>query len=114
MAAHRRRAPAPDQMTTGILLTIATRTWTPPEGAERDARMAELRDRVDLLVEAAGVLLGARLDDEHDPHYRQATAGAEMLLEVAGVPERDPAGRCWPEAPGAWATPAAAASGVVR
>lgn len=81
------------RMLVGALHTIATRTWTPPAGAERETRLAELSRRtagdVDALTEAAGILLGTRPDDEHDPRYVRATAGAGMLLEVAGVREDD-------------------------
>jgi hypothetical protein len=81
------------RMLVGALHTIATRTWTPPAGAEREARLAELRERaagnVDALTEAAGILLGIRPDDEHDPRHARATAGAAMLLELAGVTEDD-------------------------
>jgi hypothetical protein len=80
-------------MLVGALHTIATRTWTPPAGAEREARLAELSERAagnaKALTEAAGILLGTRPDDEHDPRYVRATAGAAMLLEVAGVTEDD-------------------------
>lgn len=81
------------QALVSSLITIATRTWTPPEGASRDERLEELRNqaagRTDALAEAAGILLGTRPDDEHDPRHVQQTAAVGMLLEVAGVEEDD-------------------------
>jgi hypothetical protein len=82
-----------DQATVSSLHTIATRSWTPPTGHARDAVLDELREiasgRTDLMIEAAGVLLGTRPADEHDPRHRQRTAGAEILLDAAGVPKGD-------------------------
>jgi hypothetical protein len=70
-----------------------------PAGADRTARLGELRrladGRTDLLVQAAGSLLGVRIDDEHDHRHRGFTAGAEMLHELAGVTEDDPEVRHW-------------------
>lgn len=80
-------------MILGSLYTIATRTWTPPTGADRQARLDELAEaaggRTDLLAHTAGILLGTRVDDEQDPRYIKNTAGAALLLELAGVPEDD-------------------------
>lgn len=93
MSTYRRAEPDSDRMRIGALHTIATRTWTPPTGANRAARLAELRERAggrtDLLAEAAGILLGVRPDDEHHARYIRDSAGAAMLLEVAGVAEDD-------------------------
>jgi hypothetical protein len=78
-------------MTAGRLHTIATRTWDPPTGPDRDAVRPSrpLGGRIDLLVRAAGVLFGTRRADEHDPRHKQATHGAPML------PTSDlPKGRC--------------------
>jgi hypothetical protein len=109
----------PDRMTVGALHTIATRTWEPPTGQARDERLAQLSaeadGRTDLVIEAAGVLLGSRPPDETDPRHIQRSAGAAMLLELAGVREDDPRVREWtpigaerrdrwrhPEAPTGW------------
>lgn len=82
-----------DQVTVSGLHTIAARTWEPPIGEERDDVLARLRgiagDRTDLLTRAAGIMLGLRPPDENDSAYRRYDGGAKLLLEVAGVPERD-------------------------
>jgi hypothetical protein len=73
-------------MITGALHTIATRSWVPPVGAARDARLNELREaagrRTGLLIQVAGIILGVRVDDEHDPRYVGYTANSAMLLEL--------------------------------
>jgi hypothetical protein len=80
-----------DQAIVGSLHTIATRTWMPPTGHARDAVLDKLRQtaagRTDVMIQAAGILLGTCPTDEHDPRHRQRTAGAEMLLDAAGVPK---------------------------
>lgn len=108
-----------DRAIVSSLHTIATRTWKPPTGPDRDAVLDQIRERAggrtDLLIEAAGILLGVRPDNEHDPRHRQATAGARMLLEAADVAEDDERVREWmpvgaerrvrwrkPEAPTGW------------
>lgn len=82
-----------DQATVSRLYTIAIRTWEEPTGPDRDDRLDELTaaagGRMDLLAEAVGILLGTRPADEHDPRHRQRTAGAEMLLDAAGVRTED-------------------------
>lgn len=109
----------PDRMTAGTLHTIGTRTWERPTGKAREERLAELAaaadGRTDLLIEAAGILLGSRPPDETDPRHIQRSAGAELLLELAGVLEGDPRVQEWvpvgkeprdrwrhPEAPTGW------------
>jgi hypothetical protein len=90
-----------DQAIVSKLYTIATRTWEEPTGPDRTGRLNELTaaagGRTDLLAEAAGILLGTRPDDDHDPRHRQhsAGAGAEMLLELAQTPEDDPKVQRW-------------------
>lgn len=45
------------------------------------AELASVADeRMDLVVQAAGVPLGTRPADEHDPRHKNATYGARMLL----------------------------------
>lgn len=82
-----------DQATVSHLLTIAIRTWDPPTGQARDKRHAELRTAAggdkDLMATTAGILLGTRPADVHDPRWKQRDAGARMLLELAGVGEDD-------------------------
>lgn len=89
----------PDRMTVGTLHTIATRTWDPPTGKAREERLAQLAaeadGRTDLLLEAAGILLGGRPPEPTDPRYIQRSAGAAMLLELAGVREDDPRVQEW-------------------
>jgi hypothetical protein len=51
--------------------------------------------RTELLIEAAGVLLGGRPPDTSDPRWQQRTDGADMLLELAGVKESDAAVQAW-------------------
>lgn len=89
----------PDRATVSTLHTIATKTWEPPTGRAREQRLAELTavadGRTDLLLEAAGILLGGRPPDETDPRHIQRSAGAAMLLELAGVREDDPRVQGW-------------------
>jgi hypothetical protein len=109
----------PDRATVGTLHTIAIKTWDPPTGKDREKRLAELTaaagGSTELLIEAAGILLGSRPPDPTDPRHTQRSAGAELLLEVAGVREDDPRVRAWvpvgaerrdrwrhPEAPTGW------------
>lgn len=47
------------------------------------------------MIEAAGVMLGLRPADQHDPHHGKYSAGAGLLLELACVPEDDPAIQEW-------------------
>lgn len=108
-----------DQAIVSTLHTIATRTWTPPAGQDREDAVARLRDiagdRTDLLAKAAGIILGLRPADEADPSYGRYDGGAELLLEVAGVDRDDKRVREWvpvgaerrsrwrrPEAPRGW------------
>lgn len=101
MATHQRPRPQPDQMTASSLYTIATRHCPaePPTGADRDARLAELRERADgqtdLVIQIAGIILGTRVEDEYDPRHKGFTAAAAMLLEVAGLCEDDERVQQW-------------------
>jgi hypothetical protein len=88
-----------DQATVSRLHTMATRTWEPPTGHARNEALARIRDiagdRIDLLAQTAGIMLGPRPFDETDPSYRKYSAGADLLLEVAGVGENDEVVQKW-------------------
>jgi hypothetical protein len=51
--------------------------------------------RTDLMIETAGVMLGARPRNKLDPRHIKLTYGARFLLELACVPEDAPAVRRW-------------------
>ena len=99
MTVKGRPGPDPDQMIVSTLHTVATRRWEPLTGPDREAAMAELRavagGRMDLVIQAAGVILGSRPPDEHDPRYLQHAYGAELLLELAGVETDAPEVQAW-------------------
>jgi hypothetical protein len=84
-------------MIASSLHAIATRTWVPP--TDRHTRLDELRTvtggRTDLLTQEAGIILGVRVDGEHDARYIGRTAGGEMLLELAGVEANDERVQRW-------------------
>lgn len=86
-------------MIVGALHTISSGTWTAPTGQERRDVLHRLAaaagDRTDLMIEAAGVMLGLRPRDENDPYHAKYTAAAQLLLELAGVPERAPEVQRW-------------------
>jgi nitroreductase len=88
-----------DQAIVSDLHTIAARTWNEPTGPDRNARLTELTaaagGRTDLMIEAAGVLLGVRPRNEYDPRHVKCTYAARLLLELADVAEDTPEVREW-------------------
>ena len=88
-----------DQATVSSPHTIATRTWEPLTGQARDEALTRIRDiagnRIDLLAQAAGIMLELRPADGDHPNYRKYSAGAALLLEVANVERDDEAVQKW-------------------